>query len=84
MFEGHQLYKIGNGWVFDLTEFIGYKVKLDGMDKVVGYQRAFKITKTSDGYMHNKYISVPSGIIRKSLAVVKNYKREAFLEYDGK
>ena len=41
MFDGHQMYKIGNDWVFNLTEFIGYKVKVDKNNgTVLSYKKA--------------------------------------------
>ena len=46
MFDGHRLFKIGNNWVFDLTEFIGYKVtQEDGVIKT--YEKAFTVTKSN-------------------------------------
>ncbi len=83
MFDGHKMYKIGNDWVFNLTEFIGYKLKVDKNDgTVISYTKAFKLTKTPDGYSYDKYMSVPVGVLRKAIKIVENYQKEAFLD-DG-
>ena len=84
MFEGHLMYKLGNGWVFNLTECVGYKVILDTDKKqVLDYIKAFRISNDKHDKHHvYKYISVPLGIIKKAESIVENYHKEAFIKYD--
>mgnify|MGYP000941603742 CR=1 FL=1 len=80
MFEGHQLYKIDDEWVFNLTEFTGYRVNVNKEDNtVISYDKAFRLIKTLNDYSYDKYMSVPIGVLRKSINIVENYQKEAFL-----
>lgn len=80
MFTGHQLYKIDNDWVFNLTEFKGYKVKIDkSTGKVVGYQLAYILEGSTGFYSFHKEIEVPLSILRKTVEIVDNYTKEALL-----
>lgn len=82
-FKGHKLIKIDDVWVFDLTTFIGYKVKLKD-NKVKDYTKAFiairdEVTGT---YSFDKIIRVPIKTLRKTVDIIQKYRKEAFLE-DG-
>lgn len=80
-FEGHKLCKIDREWVFDLTEFTGYKVDVEN-GKVKGIQRAFTVTRNdNDGtYQFNRLIKeVNLGVLRKSKHIIENYFKEALL-----
>lgn len=82
-FDGHQLYKIENNWLFDLTTFIGYHVKLDeSKQNVIGYTKAFIAIKSddSDTYSFDKIIDIPIRILRKVTCIIQQYRREALLE----
>lgn len=80
-FDGHQLLKIEENWLFDLTTFIGYYVDLDDK-RVVGYKKAFIAVKdtNSNTYSFDKIINVPIRILRKVVNVIQKYRREALLE----
>lgn len=81
MFTGHHLVKICNGdWVFDMTEFKGYKVKLDTDGSVKDYKLAFDADMYADKIEFNKYMKVPVKVIRESSDVIWNYNKEACIE----
>ena len=80
-FDGHQLYTIGNDWVFDLTEFIGYKViKKNG--HVSSYEKAFSVEKNINNtdFKFSRDIKVPAGVVRKVREIITNYYKEAMLD----
>lgn len=81
MFDGHVMYKICDNWIFNLTEFIGYKIKTKQNGQVESYTKAYKLNKeeTNEYYYYDKYISVPVGVLRKSMDIVENYNKEALL-----
>lgn len=77
MFDGHRLFKIGNNWVFDLTEFIGYKVtQEDGVIKT--YEKAFTVTKSNsdNSLSFKKKTLIPAGVMRKSDLIIRNYLKK--------
>lgn len=79
MFEGHIIYKIGNDWIFDLTEFIGYRVYVNE-GEVENFTKAFTVTKSADGdYLFEKIIEIPVGVMRKTTKIIENYIREAMI-----
>ena len=81
-FEGHELYQINRNWVFDLTEFIGYRTRTNKKNKLVEYTKAFRIKdENRDGKcVCIKYIdSIPVGVLRKSKEVIKAYYMEALI-----
>ena len=80
-FDGHEIYKINRNWIFDLTTFTGYKVKIH-KDKIVNFDKAFVIKDQNKGETFEliKYrYDIPLGIIRKSKEVIKNYYKEALI-----
>lgn len=79
MFNGHKLYKIGKEWVFDLTEFIGYKVVHEN-GIVKSYEKAFTVIKSNDDtFKFNKKKPTPVGVMRKSDIIIRDYMREALV-----
>ena len=79
-FEGHRLYKIGNDWVFDLTEFIGYRItSING--EVKSYDTAFRVRLDSDNmhYSFERYTTIPVGVMRKTKEIIENYMKEAMI-----
>lgn len=80
MFNGHQLYIIGEEWVFDLTEFIGYKVKKNG-DNIESFNKAFSIVKSPDhsDFHFKREETIPLGVMRKSKNIIENYLKEAMI-----
>lgn len=80
MFNGHQLYTLGDEWVFDLTEFIGYKVTKQG-EKVQKIERAFSVSKSNDHQTYNftKYFNIPLGIMRKARDIIEKYLIDALI-----
>ena len=80
MFNGHQLYTIGEEWVFDLTEFIGYRIKIKN-SKVQSYERVFTVKRDkSYGYKFDKQTAIPLGVMRKSRMIIENYMRDALID----
>lgn len=84
-FEGHEIYKINNNWVFDLTEHVGYKIKINRHGKIKEYSKAFKLVDENKQGLEFKCVKyldgIPLGIVNKSLEVIKAYYREALI-YD--
>lgn len=89
-FKGHDMYKIGDAWVFDLTLCTGYLVNInkeDGKDAIVSYTPGFNIKYKIEANKQGcdvEYlgIEVPFGVVRKACNIVNIYYREAGL--DGK
>lgn len=81
-FEGHELYKIDKNWLFDLTTFIGYHVRLDDTGNVTNYSKAFIASYKDDtkSYSFDKYMDIPTRIMRKAVNIIQNYRKEALLE----
>ena len=86
IFDGHQLIKIDNNWVFDMTTFIGYMVSVDETGRVDEYSKAFiaiRDKKTGD-YSFDKLMKVPVKILRKTVNIIQKYREEALLEHGNK
>ena len=81
MYEGHHFVKICNEqWVFDITEFIGYKVVLEKDKKTIKeFKPAFTVIKDHTQYIFEKHISVPVRVLKESLSVIEKYEKEAFI-----
>ena len=74
MFAGHEFIKIiTDTWVFDLTEFIGYKVELNNDNTVKSYEKAFQVVEGDNGYEIDKFIKVPTKILKETLNQIKKY-----------
>lgn len=71
MYDGHQFLKIDNTWVFDLTEYKGYKVKVK--DNIVSeYTKAFRAIETEDNNVYfDKFIEVPLIILKKVIKIIR-------------
>ncbi len=80
IFNGHKLYKINKNWVFDLTDFTGYKV-IWANGSIVDYMRAFRTVESTNkkGYEFIKFMTVPVGVMRKSEKLIEFYFREAMI-----
>ena len=81
-FDGHEIYRINRNWIFDLTEFTGYRTKTNKKSKLLEYTKAFKIrdNKHNCNFQYTKYIdAIPVGIMRKSEEVIKAYYKEALI-----
>lgn len=83
-FEGHEFFKINNNWVFDKTEFIGYKIQVDRKtDTILKYEKAFKVQDKEQtcNFKYTKYINnIPLGILRKSEDIIRAYYKEALID----
>lgn len=82
-FEGHELYKIEENWVFDLTTFIGYHVEFDTKtDRIKCYTKAFIATYNNEmqAYGFEKYMAIPTRILRKAVNIIQTYRKQALLE----
>ena len=84
-FEGHQMHKLSDHWVFDLTTFIGYHIETKN-NVVVAYHKAFMVirSKNSDTYGFYKYMNVPKRVLRRSVCIIQKYRKEALLEDAGR
>lgn len=81
MYEGHQFIKVCNdNWVFDITEFIGYKVQLSRDKKTVkGYKKAFTAIDMDKQIIFEKHMGVPAKVLKETVDVIEKYEKEAFL-----
>lgn len=74
MFQGHNFVKlVTDNWVFDLTEFTGYKVKLNSNREVESYKEAFSATYTENGVEFDKYMHIPLKVLKEAANVILNY-----------
>lgn len=78
MFQGHQFIRlVSDNWVLDLTEFIGYKVKLNDNQEVQSYKEAFKATAVGDdGVEFDKYIKIPLKILKEATNQILDYLKD--------
>lgn len=86
IFDGHQLVKIGDDWVFDMTTFIGYKVSIDGAGQVDTYSKAFIAIrdKHTGDYSFDKLMDIPIRVLRSTVNIIQKYREEALLEHGSK
>jgi len=81
MYEGHHFIKLCDGeWVFDITEFLGYKVVLDKDKKTVkDYKLAFTVVNYNKQIQFEKHIRVPAKVLKSTVEVIEQYEKEALL-----
>ena len=80
MFEGHQFIKLCDGkWVFDITEFRGYKVDVNKHGIVEKATLAYIVVEKDDKLAFNKLINVPVMVLKETKAVIADYKVSAFV-----
>lgn len=73
--KGHVLYRIGDEWLFDVTDCIGYRVyKNKNGNTVQKYEIAFKININNDTYDIRYRISTPFGVARKAINLLRKYR----------
>lgn len=81
-FDGHEMIKITESWLLDLTTFICYKVKTNKEGKLIDATKAFKVTdelKNSE-FKYQYFIDrVPVGILRKTEKTIQKYYKEALV-----
>ena len=85
MWDGHQFIKVcGDTWVFDITEFLGYKVVLAKDKKTV---KEFKLAFTAMSYdkqiVFEKQIGVPAKILKETANIIEKYEKEAFINVES-
>lgn len=82
MYDGHQFIKIyGDEWVFDITEFLGYKVVLDKDEKTVkDYKLAFTVLGYDKEIIFEKHIRVPAKVLKATVDIIYKYRKEAYLD----
>ena len=75
MFTGHNFVKVvNNEWVFDITEFVGYKVEFDSSGKVTGYKKAFKAEcKGNSEISIERYEEIPVKVINQVKSLISVY-----------
>ena len=77
MFKGHQFVKLLNdNWVLDLTEYQGYKVKLDGDGNVISYKEAFTAECVADEIIFNKTTRIPLKVLKEAANQIRIYEAE--------
>ena len=82
MFKGHQFIKICNdNWVFDLTEYIGYKVKLDEDGNVESYKQAYQVIQVENELTFEKFTRVPLKIFKETVNVINEYNEEIGIKW---
>lgn len=76
MFKGHQFVKLVNdNWVLDLTEYIGYKVKVNDKREVESYRKAFEVTHDVDDLVFEKFIRVPIKVLKEASATIREHEQ---------
>ena len=79
MYDGHQFVKIDNTWVFDLTEYKGYKVKANN-GKIESYTKAFSAIEIDNNmYYFEKYIEVSLSILKKALKIINKNNEDTLI-----
>lgn len=75
MFKGHNFIKIINGnWVFDMTEFVGYKVDIDNKTKKFNYTKAFTASLTEENNVEfKKFLGIPIKVLKETNRVINKY-----------
>jgi hypothetical protein len=77
MFKGHQFVRlVNNNWVLDLTEFEGYKVKLNDKLEVESYKEAFKASVMDNEVEFEKYIKVPLKVLKEAASQILDYIKD--------
>ena len=81
MFQGHQFIKIINdNWVLDLTEYVGYKVKLTENREVESYKQAFQATVIEDEVVFEKFMRVPIKVLKEASYFIRKYENDEDIE----
>lgn len=75
MFHGHRFIKINDEWVFDITECVGYSVKLNSHGNVEQYYRKYKIQP--EQWAVEKVSDVPDLVIYKTMVILSKYMQMA-------
>lgn len=78
MFEGHKLYKINKDWVFDLTEFVGYKVFWKN-GRISEVRKMFSVEQYGNRFVFYKYGNVPLKVLKNTEKIIDHYYREAYM-----
>lgn len=77
MFNGHQFIKLINDtWVLDVTEYVGYKVKINDNKEVVSYREAFTATVADNEVSFDKSIRVPVKVLREAANIIMKHQQE--------
>lgn len=77
-FTGHKLVIINRSWVFDMTEYIGYKTKVH-KGTVISYNKAFRVDEDANVnlvFTKEKDIKVPTYILKSVEKIIKRYREE--------
>lgn len=77
-FTGHKLIIINSSWVFDMTEYIGYKTKVS-RGVVKEYTRAFTVDESDEGVLtfnKERNMKIPIYILKSVEKIIKNYRKE--------
>lgn len=77
-FTGHKLVIINRSWVFDMTEYIGYKTKVN-KGTVISYERAFRVEEDANvnlNFTKELGIKVPTYILKSVEKIIKRYREE--------
>jgi len=83
MFKGHQFVKIYNdNWVFDVTEYKGYKVKLGSNGEIQDYREAYRALINNNELTFEKYMVVPIKVLKETVNFIKAYNKEICVEYE--
>lgn len=76
MFKGHQFVKLLNdNWVLDLTDYQGYKVKVDKEGNVKGYKEAFTVNIVEDEIMFEKQTRLPLKVLKEAANYIREYEK---------
>ena len=74
MFKGHQFCISNEDFVFDLTDFIGYKTIKSKDGNIAGYEKAYKaMIDTDRNIEYVKYRDIPSDLTDKTNSIIRDY-----------
>ena len=73
-FQGHQFVILGEQWVFDMTEFKGYKITYDASGELESFEEAFDVeVRGHDNTLrYHKEIDVPLIIMEKTEKLIRS------------
>lgn len=73
MFYGHRFYRLGDHWVFDITDGSGYSIEFDTQGNISNYKQIYKLTKQGVEILTTETNSIPQAVINKSLNILRAY-----------
>ena len=82
-FDGHEIVKLSDTWVLDLSTFTGYNIELNNSGRVTKFRRAFKVEDKDHNkkFKYTYYVDkVSIGVLRKTERTIIKYYKEALVD----